>query len=50
LPGILTQVGAIALQVFSKNIAQGLSSSITSVKTFVNSFKGLSLIEGQTGW
>ena len=47
LPGILTQIGTIALQVFSKNIGQGIASSIASIKTFANSFKDLKLI-GET--
>lgn len=49
LPGILTQVGAIATQIFSKNIAQGITSSISSIKTFVSSFQGLGLIDGKVG-
>ena len=41
LPGILTQVGLIATQVFSNNLAANIIKAGTSIKTFVGSFKGL---------
>ena len=40
LPGILLQIGTIAAQVFSNNIAANITKSFTSVKSLISSFKG----------
>ena len=47
LSGIATTVGGIMMQVFSKQIGTSLSNTVTSMKTFAQSFAH---IQGTTGW
>lgn len=49
LEGVLTQLGAIGVQVFSKQIGEGIANSITKMTTFISSFQQLHLIDGK-GW